>query len=101
MPKCDECKWCLLEDYGCSNYTTEGTYVHCLKKLHPESGFDRWYGDDKRLEFAATCEGFTIGEPVTVDVDREELKSYDAKLSSAYTSDPDVALLLDAWEASE
>jgi len=96
--KCDECRWALLEDYGYSNYTTEGTYVHCLKNLHPESGWDRFYGEDKRLSFAETCAGFERGEPVQIDVDREELKKYEDPLSSAYTTDQEVAKLLDEWE---
>lgn len=101
MSKCDECKWCLLEDYGYSNYTTEGTYVHCLKNLHPESGFDRWYGEDARLNFAENCGEFFAGEAVSVDVDREALGRYEDKLSTAYTDDSEVAALLDAWEAAQ
>jgi len=98
MASCDECKWCLLEDFGYSNYTVEGTYVHCLKNIHPESGFDRWYGADERLKFAETCESFVAGEPTEVDCDREALESYSDKLSTKYADDPEVVALLDAWE---
>lgn len=97
--KCDVCRWCLLEDYGYSNYTTEGTYVHCLKNLHPESGWDRFYGEDKRLLFAETCPSFEEGEPVSVDVEHDCLAKYNDKLSSVYTTDAEVVVLLDAWEA--
>jgi hypothetical protein len=69
--KCDECSNCVLEYYGYSNYTVEGTYVHCSLKLHPEDGFDRFYGEDKRLEFAETCKEFTPGGAIEVDVDQE------------------------------
>lgn len=97
--KCDECRWCLLEDYGYSNYTTEGTYVHCLKNLHPESGWDRFYGEDKRLQFAETCPSFEQGVAVTIDVDRDDQKSGDP-LSVGYADgDPEVGVLLDAWDA--
>lgn len=99
MKSCAECKFCLLEDYGYSNYTVEGTYVHCLKKLHPESGFDRFYGQEDRLKFAEECTGYVNGEPVDLDNDRDLLKNYSDPLSSAYTTDPEVAPLLDAWQA--
>ena len=46
--ECTDCRFCLLEDYGYSNYTTEGTYVHCLLNKHPEGGFDQFYGRDKQ-----------------------------------------------------
>jgi hypothetical protein len=69
---CEDCRYCLLEDYGYSNWTVEGTMIHCLKRLHPErEGFDRWYGDDDRLKFAQGCTGFVAGEPVQVDVEDE------------------------------
>jgi len=96
--KCDACRWCLLEDYGYSNYTVEGTYVHCLKELHPGSGFDRFYGDDSRLDVAASCPAFSPGEPVEVDVDREGV-GWDAPLSSAYGHDAEVKALLDVWQS--
>lgn len=73
MKKCTDCANCVLDDYGYSNYTVEGTYVFCAKKLHPENGFDRWYGEDKRLEFAESCSGFEAGEPVAIDCDREDV----------------------------
>lgn len=100
MKTCDECKFCLLEDYGYSNYTVEGTYVHCLKRKHPESGFDQFFGEDERLRFAEKCESFTKGDPVFLDCDREDQKKYDDPLSASYTSDPEVAPLLDAWQSA-
>ena len=42
---CSDCKHSVLVDYGYSNYTVEGTNVYCIKKLHPNPGFDNWYGD--------------------------------------------------------
>lgn len=70
---CEQCRYSLLEDDGYSNFTVEGTTFLCLKRLHPEKeGFDRWYGGDKRLEFAEQCPGFTEGEGVHVDVDHGE-----------------------------
>ena len=57
-PHCGGCKFCVFKDHGYSNYTVEGTSFYCGKNLHPESGFDRWYGEDKRLEYAQECTGF-------------------------------------------
>lgn len=92
---CRGCKWALSADYGYSNYTTEGSYFHCLKKLHPEDGFDEFYGEDKRLDFAQTCPGFQAGEQVQLDCDRENEK--EGGDLSDYTADPEVAVLLNAW----
>lgn len=69
---CNECVFALFQDYGYSNYTTEGTTFECLKKQHPEDGFDRFYGHDKRLDFAEQCNVFEGGDPVAVDVERED-----------------------------
>lgn len=73
--KCSECDFAILDDYGYSNYTTEGTTVHCSKALHPDGDFDRYYGEDKRDSFAETCSAFSseVG-PVEVDCDREDLR---------------------------
>lgn len=68
---CDNCSNCVLVDFGYSNYTVEGTYVHCSQKKLPEDGFDRFYGEDKRLKIAEKCDLFAEGLPLTVDVDQE------------------------------
>jgi hypothetical protein len=91
---CRRCRWHMWEEYGYSNYTVEGSYFHCLKKLHPEDGFDEFYGEDPRLDFAQTCGSFQVGEGVQLDCDREEEKDADL---SAYTKDPEVAAALNAW----
>lgn len=83
---CNECRYALFEDYGYSNYTVEGTLFHCLKKSHPEDGFDRWYGEDKRLDFAKECGDFSRGEPVEMDVDRE---------LAPFTEDPEIRALME------
>jgi hypothetical protein len=72
--KCSECDFAILEDYGYSNWTVEGTSVICSKGLHPQGDFDRWYGQDDRDKIAETCEEFqsTIGPP-HVDCEREEI----------------------------
>ncbi|KKN52634.1 hypothetical protein LCGC14_0610280 [marine sediment metagenome] len=101
MSSCEDCKFCLFEDYGYSNYTTEGTEFICLKKLHPDGSFDRFYGEDKRLNFASKCSSFTEGQPVEVDCDREDLKNYNDSLSSVYTADPEIKALLDQYEERE
>lgn len=71
-PSCGDCRFALLADVGYSNYTVEGTEFYCTIGLHPEDGFDRWYGADERLDFAKECRGFTAGEPIRTDVDGED-----------------------------
>lgn len=71
MKSCETCSHCVLADHGYSNWTVEGTSVHCSKKIHPDSGFDRWYGEDHRLHFADTCHGYEEGKAIELDVDQE------------------------------
>ena len=82
---CGECRFALFEDYGYSNYTTEGTTFYCLRNAHPSDGFDRFYGRDDRLGYAAQCASFSEGEPVEMDVDGE---------NAPYSDDPEVLDLL-------
>ena len=72
-PTCNECRFAIFQDYGYSNWTVEGTEFFCAIKQHPADGFDRWYGDDGRLNYAAECRMFRAGEPISIDVDREDL----------------------------
>ena len=71
--KCSNCDFCVLQDFGYSNYTVEGTEVYCSNGLNPAAPFDRWYGADSRDEFAKTCSAFqhTVG-PVSIDCDFED-----------------------------
>ena len=69
---CLDCKWRVSEDFGYSNYTVEGTTFHCAIRKHPDGEFDQFYGEDKRLKYAAECASFEPGEGVTMDVDHEE-----------------------------
>lgn len=86
---CGGCRFALFEDHGYSNWTVEGTTFHCLKAAHPNDGFDRWYGEDKRLCYAEECGPFEAGEPVEVDVDGE---------LAPYSSDAEVlALMANGW----
>lgn len=79
---CADCKHCLLEEYGYSNYTTEGTEFYCLIKKHPDDGFDAWYGSDPRLNYAHKCGSYVKGEGIDMDCDHEnydELSAEDAQ----------------------
>lgn len=71
MNSCNECKWCLLEDYGYSNYTVEGTEASCLLQLNPSLPADHRWGEASQLKYAAECPRFAAGDPVHVDVDHE------------------------------
>lgn len=68
---CEDCEFAIMQEVGYSNWTVEGTNFYCAKRLHPSDGFDRFYGRDKRLDFAAQCVGYRHGHPVGLDVDGE------------------------------
>lgn len=72
MKTCNECKNALFEDFGYSNYTVEGTEFFCMVRAHPEDGFDRWFGEDERLNFAEQCPSFHEGPPIKMDVEHDE-----------------------------
>jgi hypothetical protein len=71
MKSCENCKNCILHDYGYSNYTVEGTNVICSKSVHPNGEFDRFYGTDLRLNWAESCPQFEAGEALILCVDYE------------------------------
>ena len=71
--RCDNCGYCILKDYGYSNYTVEGTTVVCSINAHPSGGFDRWYGRDHRLKHANECDHFVKDDPVHLDVDVDDI----------------------------
>lgn len=69
---CNTCKWALFVDHGYSNYTVEGTTFHCQLNKHPDCPFDRWYGEEARLEHAEKCPDYEHGNPIELDVDNED-----------------------------
>lgn len=98
MKTCENCKYCLEADDGYSNYTVEGTTAYCLLNLNPGMPIDRFYGEEPALNYAEQCERFAEGEGPRIDVEREDLADSRDKLSTAYTDDPEIKVLLDAWE---
>jgi hypothetical protein len=99
MKKCTDCKYCVQEDYGYSNYTVEGTNADCLLGEHPDMPVDRFYGEEPELQYAEKCDRFIAGEGPGIDVDREALADWNDPLSSAYTDDEEIKELLDRWDA--
>jgi len=71
MSDCTDCKYCVEQDYGYSNYTVEGTEVDCLLNLNPKFPIDRWYGKEPSLEYAGSCTKYTEGPHIQLDVDGE------------------------------
>jgi hypothetical protein len=69
---CNECKYCILLDYGYSNYTVEGTTADCLRGLNPGLPKDHFYGEQEELKFAETCKSFIAGDNVYIDVEQED-----------------------------
>ena len=94
--RCDECKFCVLEDYGYSNWTVEGTDARCVLNLNPRFPADHRWGHIPEAEFANECPRYCKGSPVEIDVDQESGHILN------YTSDPEVRELLEKeimWEA--
>ena len=94
---CTDCKFAIFQDTGYSTYTVEGTDFYCAKRLHPKDGFDRFYGHDDRLDFAAECAGFEHGEPVRRDVDHDdydwsELTQEQRDIWTWWAADPSAAV---------
>ena len=71
--RCDHCRFAVLVDTGYSNWTVMGTDLFCSKRLHPEDGFDIFYGVDEKLKFAVSCDAFEGGDPLMIDCDHERL----------------------------
>lgn len=88
--ECTQCRYCVQQDDGYSNYTVEGTTCDCLLGLNNAFPKDRFYGADEDLLFATKCEMFKAGDGPQIDVDREEF--------DRDTLDPDIRVLFDAWE---
>ena len=107
---CSLCQFCLQDDYGYSNYTTEGSTFHCLLGLNPalegqEEQYTRMTQEmADALDVAKTCPSFLSGAPVTLDVDREGLpdrvprSGYRAEDVTAYVNEGGaVAAALASW----
>ena len=79
-----------MQDFGYSNYTVEGTEFVCLKRVHPDGDFDRFYGENPRLKHAEKCSYFIKGDGLDIDCDWE-----DGGIE-AYTNDPEIIALYNA-----
>lgn len=93
--KCDDCKFCLLEDYGYSNYTVEGTDASCIIDMNPGFPADHRWGESDELNWANICPRFKEGYAVAVDVDHESGHILN------YVDDPEVRVVLEKeymWE---
>ena len=86
--KCTDCKYCIEEDWGYSNYTVEGTEVDCLLKKNSLFPVDRFYGEEPTLLFAGECANFIVGPHPQIDVEREDGELWE------YSDDPEIIGLL-------
>ena len=68
---CSNCKYAIFQEEGYSNYTVEGCVFTCALGKHPDGSFDRWYGEDKRLNYV--CDSHSVGDPIEMDVECENL----------------------------
>ncbi len=90
--KCTECKYCVQQDYGYSNYTVEGTDCNCLLGKNPKFPMDRFYNEEPELNFAEMCKDFILGDSVEIDCDRE------GSFPDDYSDDNEIRFLLIAWD---
>lgn len=102
---CTDCIFGVLKDEGYSNYTVENTIFHCLHNAHPEGVFDQWYGEDSRLEFAASCERYAAGKCIELDVELEDVpyisdeNAFNLSVVQNYSCDPRRDALFAIWWA--
>ena len=82
MNSCKTCKYAIFQDEGYSNYTVEGTMFYCALEQHPDGEFDRWYGEDIRLDYV--CARYESGEPIYMDVEREGLSELTPEQRAIY-----------------
>ncbi len=94
MKKCTDCKYCVQEDYGYSNWTVEGTTADCLVSSHPNFPVDRFYKEEPELNFADQCTNFCAGDGPEIDCDREE------DFPNGYSDDIEIRELLTKWGGS-
>ena len=90
--KCTECKYCVEEEYGYSNWTVEGVEVDCLLGKHPKFPVDRFYGEEEDLLFASKCKKFIRGGSTEIDCDRED------DFPEDYSDDEEIRKLLVVWD---
>jgi len=81
---CIDCKFCILQDTGYSNYTVCGTDFHCGLFAHPDAPFDEFYGEDRRLYFAETCSKYEAGDAINLDVDGENVDELEGEQKEIY-----------------
>jgi hypothetical protein len=81
---CGNCRFTVNEDFGYSNYTVEGTTFNCAKRLHPDGAFDRFYGEEPKLQYAEQCAGFEAGEPVAIDCECEDVDELSPEQRAIY-----------------
>lgn len=63
---CANCRFCMSEQQGYSEWTITGYTYTCLKGLHPEMPFDDEVASaadvDRVMEFGVTCSGRVEGD---------------------------------------
>ena len=92
MRKCTDCKYCIEEDYGYyCNQDIEGTEINCLLSKNESFPVDRHYRQELEIMFAESCDKFTRGDPVTIDIEHFYGEPWE------YSDDPEIIELLKKW----
>lgn len=100
--RCEDCKFLYKQDEGYSNYTVTDTTLHCLKNLNPAMPKDEDYrpqGGDPALAFGETCAGFSAGEGLHIDPEREDAPDDDSQsIAPHYTDDEEIIAAFNSYE---
>lgn len=91
LKSCNDCKFGIFKDHGYSNYTVEGTNFTCALKKHPDvttpEGFDRFYGEDARLNYANECPEFFVGDSIHIYVEEDNEADLTSEQKEIYGPD--------------
>jgi len=88
--RCTDCKYCVTQDTGYSNYTVEGCEADCLLGKNKYFPRDVWYGESPALQYANECNSFIVGAGPEFDVD--------GKITiECYKDDEEIYNLLIQW----
>lgn len=90
IKKCTDCRYCVQQDEGYSNYTVEGTTADCLLSLNPGLPKDVFYGEEEKLLFAGNCSMYEKGEGPYIDVEDTDFIFEEL--------DKDIQVLFSAWK---
>lgn len=73
VKSCNDCVFAVIVEQGYSNWTVEGSDMHCSKNFNPNGTYDNFYGTAVQNQFAEECSSYLEGDCVTIDVDKDDM----------------------------